>query len=435
VAMLNATMGTQYWVTAEADSDPYSMRDAGGALRITMGYRQEPQADDIYMPSYNMHVFREGTLVNVNPTVAIYTPLGVAIDYTERPMVNAGGSPGGDPHEGERVLLSLFHTDPSIVEIFDLPTLSFTSASGSDIDIINDPWSPTTPQPSDIGIGGAFLHVTSAGLLVSQWQGNGFHFVSGSGTNRPAFLNTIPSDTSFSAVRTIDSTYGDSQAAAPYSDQEDVVSVEVNCPWGGWFDESSGILYYVSGNTLFPTNPVDGNEIRRFNVYTRTQLATFATLSLVGTGSPGLRGCCGIVGSSGALTGMLVCNGSVIQRLDTAGAVVGTFTPSVVGILTDPTLRDVKILSDGLHAYVIDGIYRQIWKFNIDTMTEIDTWPTYATGSFYQMALYQPSGVTPEPEAEGAAMPCIHGSYAPQIALTGSYRTEQARGSYTPTTE
>lgn len=42
----------------------------------------------------------------------------------------------------------------------------------------------------------------------------------------------------------------------------------------------------------------------------------------------------------------------------------------------------------------------------------------------------------PEPPApEVVGVPCIHGSYNPQIALTGSVRTGQYVGSYTPTTE
>jgi hypothetical protein len=400
VALLNATSGIEYLVRIGAEALVNSVRDGGGMLRLTIGYRELPQEDDLYIPSRQLLVFRDGVVVNANPSFVTASPTGIAIDYTQRSMANVGGSPGGDPHIGERVLQAWFAFDPCLVEMLDLPTLSYLSSGASDIDIISDPFD--IPRPATTTLGIAALHVTRVtGLLVAQFFGNGFLYVAGAGANRPAHLNTISSAPSISAVKAISAIKGDNQVGNPFTYVESLPTLESTAPWGGWLNEATGDLYYVSGSP-YDCPLVPSQEIRVYNVFTQIQGPIFATLPVQSVFHPSVRGLCGILGPGSAFRGLLACNGNTVQKLDASGALLDTYTPTTPDANPHLGMMDVKILADGVHALTIDYVSRRVWKFNLLTMTEVSTYPTYMLGPFVQMVLYQPNGITPTPDE-----PCV----------------------------
>jgi hypothetical protein len=103
--------------------------------------------------------------------------------------------------------------------------------------------------------------------------------------------------------------------------------------------------------------------------------------------------------------------------------VIGTYTPSLPEY--SRSLMDIKVTADGLSAWVVDLWSAQLFKFDIATMTEIATYPTYMIpGTVLQMALYAPAGPVVE-----SAFPCIHGSSTAQIDLSGSSRADTPIGS------
>jgi hypothetical protein len=393
VTLLNAVAGTQYWIRIGTNGNS-ECTNQGGALRLTAFYREAPQEDDLYMPAGLLVAYREGVPVNINAAVSEFTPLGVAIDYTQRAMTNIGGSPGGNPHVGERLVVGLFHA-PNMAEILDLPTLSYNSGGGTDIDVVNDPWDLPVPQPNDAGCGIAQLYIPRAtGVLHALWFGNGFLYVSGVGTNRPAYMNTVASQASFSALKVIDLANADNQPGFPFTDTEHLPTLEATSPWIGALDESSGVLYYASGSYYVP---VGGQQIRTYNVTTASQGPLFATLPARPGFNPGVRGMCAIPGG-----GLLVCNGEVVHRLSTDGTIIGTYTPSLPEY--SRTLMDVKLTAAGTHFWTVDLWTAQLFKVRLSDMTEVATYPTYMLpGTVLQMVLYQPNGITPPAPIVGAA--------------------------------
>lgn len=382
--MFDAVGGTQYWIRVSNDNtgSSFNAPQGGGLCRLSGFYRTtDLQEDDLYLPAGNVLQLRSGAIINLNAGFAQSAPTGVAIDYTERVMDDLNGG----THAAPRLLVGLHNFD--LVEIFDLLTLSYGSGQ-FEVDFIGTPWdAPGISQhPGQ-------LVVTTAGLLYAGWFGDGYLFVAGAG-GVPTILNTVSSLAAYAALKSIDATHGDNQAGAPYTDTLQFPTAEVTAPWAIALDEATGTLYYTSGGVY---EPVGGAEIRTFNVNTNTQGPVFATLALQGTVNPGLKGLCVIPGG-----GLLVCNGPVVQRLNAAGAVIQTYTPSIP--VDSQCLMDVKLTSDGLGFWVVDLATATLFHFLLDG-TELAAVQTYQVpATLTQLALYQPDGITP-PEPEPVPAP------------------------------
>jgi hypothetical protein len=169
--------------------------------------------------------------------------------------------------------------------------------------------------------------------------------------------------------------------------------VEHTNPWAIAFDETGDWLYYTSSGFYEPVGGVS-DVIRRHNLTTSVN-EVFATIPLQGTNNPGLKGLQVIPGG-----GVLVCNGTIVHRLNAVGTIITTYTPSIA--LDSQSLCDVKLTADGTELWVIDEATTRLFKFNLATGEEVVTFQPYLIrGTLVQMAIYQPEGVTPP------SRPCV----------------------------
>jgi len=389
--VMNAVSGRTYWISIKATAAAGTQAPQGaGVARLGMFVRQSvPLADDLFFPAGSIAQYREGQLVNITNAFFAFAPTGIAIDYTQRPM----DSLAGGVNAAMRLLVGLF-TD-NLVEILDLSTLSIGEA---EVDFIADGWGLASVQSP------AQIYVTAAGHLYTAFFGNGFLYVIGVG-GTPTIMNTVSDVAAKSAVRNIDAIEGDNQPGAPFAAVAQLPTPQVTSPWAFTIDEATGTLYYTSGGFY---EPVGGTEIRTFNIGTGLDGPVFATLALNGTNNPGLKGLRFLPGG-----GILVCNGTTIQRLSAAGAVQWTYTPSVPG--DAQTLTDVQLSADGLYFYTVDLTTARIFKGRMVDGVEVFTWETFlVTGTLIQMAIYQPSGAAVPPTPGGGGGGGEPGENVPQ---------------------
>ena len=364
----------------------FNAANSGGSLRFSILYQELPQADDLYLPAGGIGAFREGQMVNVQSAFVDSKPTGVAIDYTLAPMDNLNGG----THSAVRLLVGLH--DFELVEVLDLITLNNGEA---EIDFIGDPWSVPLVNTHP-----ATLYVTASGTLYVGWFGNGYLFVAGDDT-LPAYLDAVSNNPSYSAIKSISATSGDTQSTAPFTDTEIVVGIDNIAPWAITVDEASGTIYYIDGGFYLP---VGGQTIKRWSLASG-QLSDFATIvAPVGSPDPGLKGLQLLPDG-----GLLVCNSSEVVRLNSSGGVVQTYTPTLP-VLASRCLIDVKLTSNGQAFWVVD-LDSQLTKFNLDTGAQLLTVQNYLVdGALTQMAIYQPTGIIieppePEPEPEPEPIP------------------------------
>jgi hypothetical protein len=385
--MFTAQIGVQYWIRVRNSNSVNNAPQSGGLLQLSGFTRQTtPATDDIYLPAGTLVQIRSGSVINLNAGFSSVFPTGVAIDYTERPMDDLNGG----THVGERILVGLHNFD--LVEIFDLPTLSYGDFQ-FEVDFIGDPL-----DVPGVSIHPAQLYITAAGRLYTGWFGNGYLFVAGLG-GLPAILSTLSNDPTYAAVKSLEATDGDSQAGAPFTATYQLPSPEITSPWAIGVDEAAGVLYYTSGGFY---EPVGGAIVRRYDVNASAQLPDLVTLALQGVNNPGLKGLQVIPGG-----GLLICNGTVVHRLDTVGGITTTYTPSIAE--DSQSLVDVRMTADGQGFWVIDLATTRLFHFLLDG-TEVETVQPYLVpGTLVQMALYQPEGITPpeppEPPDEGCPLP------------------------------
>jgi hypothetical protein len=372
----NAVSGTQYWIRVRNQDLSTNAPLSGGLLRLSGFYVDRvPLENDLYLPAGNLVALRDGVLINLNPSFSSSAPTGVAIDYTKRSITDLNGG----SHTRERILLGLHAFE--LVELLDLPTLSY-GENQSEIDFIGDPW-----VNFGANLHPATLYITAAGLLHVGWFGDGYLYVIGLGA-LPAILNTISSNPDFSALKSIDAINADSQPGAPFADTLRYPAIEITAAWSIAVDEASNTLYYTSGGFY---EPVGGALIKRFNLTTNTQLADFATLALLGTNNPGLKGLELLPDG-----GLLVCNGTVVQRLSAAGVISQTYTPSVA--LDSQSLCSVKLVADAQAFWVVDEPTTRLFKFDLSSGAELLTVQPYLVpGTLVQMAIYRPNGVAAAP--------------------------------------
>lgn len=376
--MVDVLAGTQYWIRVRNFTSAFNAPNSGGLCVLNGRYvDRSPQPDDLYLVAGDVCALRDGVIINFNAAFSNSAPTGITIDYTQRSMDDLNGG----THAGERILLGLHNFE--LVEILDLPTLSYGD-NQSEIDFIGDPWfvTPENQHPAQ-------LHCTRDGTLYVGWFGNGYLYILGGGT-LPAVLNTVSNNADFSALKSIDATHGDNQPGAPFSDTLQFPAIEVCAPWAITIDESNNILYYTSGGFYVP---VGGQQIKRFNLTSNTQMPDFATVALQGTNNPGLKGLRVLADGQ-----VLVCNGTVIERYSSGGVLVMTYTPSIPE--DAQSLCDVCVTSNGAAFWAVDEVTTRIYKFDIATGAELfTTQPYLRPGTLVQMALYapNPTGGLPNP--------------------------------------
>lgn len=399
--MFDVTAGIQYWIrvrnstasTIGANNAP----EGGGLLKLVGRYvDRTPLIDDLYLPAGYVCALRDGVLINFNAGFFQSAPTGVAIDYTKRTMNDLNGG----THSADRLLVGLHAFE--LVEILDLATLDYGDFQ-SEIDFIGDPWTVPT-----VNIHPAQLYVNANGLLHAGWFGNGYLYIVGQGT-LPAILNTVSNNPDYSALKIIDATSGDSQPGAPFADLLRYPAVEVTAPWAIAIDEASNTLYYTSGGFY---EPVGGQLIKRFDLTGNTQLADFASIPPQAGNNPGLKGLRVLPGG-----GVLVCNSTVVHRLNSSGTIIQTYTPSIAE--DSQSLCDVQLTADGTAFWVVDEPTTRLFKFAIATGVELLTIQPYLRpGTLVQMAIFQPSGAVTPPEPPASIIGCPPSNLAP-ASVTG----------------
>src|SRR5262245_64382076 len=98
--------------------------------------------------------------------------------------------------------------------------------------------------------------------------------------------------------------------------------------------------------------------MKRYNVLSATQLPDFATIPLQPGNNPGLKGLRFLPGGE-----LLVCNSTVVHRVDALGVIVQTYTPSIPD--DSQSLCDVQLTADGLAFWVVDEPTTRLFKFDI----------------------------------------------------------------------
>jgi hypothetical protein len=373
--MVAVVAGTQYWVRVRRNSSSGLFPAlSGGFLRLG-GCKKATtiEEDDIIVPSTQLVKIRAGAFVDIRPVGgALLT--GVAVDYTGRPILDFNGP----LHTRERLLVGVFGTN--LIELFDAPTLNHSTAYPSEIDFISDPLDPVGAPPP-VNPSPAQLVVNTAGMLHVGFYGNGYHFVGSSGVTLASFLNTFSSTLGLGQLRLVDATSGDGQAGAPFPAAVTYPTPhEITATWAIALDEANGVLYYTAGGLYVP---VGGQRIKRWNMTLNQAMADFAVLTLGAGPNPGLKGLAVLPGGE-----LLVANSPVVQRLNSSGVVIQTYTPSIPNDAT--TLLDIELTRSGDRFWVMDNRTGRLFRFNISSGVEETTVQAYfAPGSLTQFAVFR----------------------------------------------
>lgn len=394
----DAIVGTTYYIRIADDSQGFR----GGRVRLSVIYPEAPKANDLILAANTIFVLREGAYVNVSNVLSPYTPTGIAVDYTGRPMKSLATN---SFHTQPRILVGLHNLE--MVIVLDAATLN---EGESGIDWIGNGANWFHP---DVNLHMGQLYITGPGRLYAGWFGDGYGFIGGKSLQdniSTSMLNGPASHPLWTAIKSIDATHGEHQDNAPFIHRNHIVATTL-AAWAFTLDEATGILYYVTGGFYIPTGT--HQTIKRFNVNTNTQLADFATIPPSGP-LPGLKGL-ELLGDGG----LLVCNGDRVHRVDAAGTVVGTYIPSLPDDAT--CLIDLALSVDKSVFWVVDLYSTRIFKFNVTTGLELMNFQPYGTsGSVVQLTIYNPPPVVPVPDLSG-----LH--YVKNDARYDTYNTAQRK--------
>jgi len=365
----------------------------GGALRFGLAKFRTPRADDVFAwVSGFLACYRDGTLIGLLPAFGNSESAGIAIDYTRRPIpYSFSPTYPDDLHEDYRLYLGVFGSD--FVQIVDLPTLGMgpVGAAADDFEINFIFHGSGTLAAANNGMG--CVDINRAGRLAVGWHGKGFQQIAdgGNAASPTAFLDRA-ADVDPS---TADSAWINTQDAAHVEDHPDspfpaATVIQQAYEAGG----SQHLKFSRDGRTLYYTSPgvyksLGAVTIKRISVDTGDQLPDFATVP-VGTGpNPDVRGVCELLDG-----GLLVCNGSIVQRLSPAGAVVQTYTPSPAA--RAKTLVDVNLTVNGQGFWVLDNDSGTLFKFALESGAQlVDTWTQLGSGNSMQFVVFHPSQFPP----------------------------------------
>lgn len=366
----------------------------GGSLQFEMFYREAPAEGDVYIPTgQHLAVFRDGRIVNYAAQGG--TVSGIAIDYSGLTINNVNGG----TNSGERLIQALFDID--FIDVLDLPSLGYPG-NPNEIDWFdNSAWNLAQPQRR---MHPATLHVrrTDNQLFVGCF-GDGFLWIAGqgtSGTSRPSIMSTVSDTNEACAIKQIGVNQGDANGASVATQYNP--TYEVTSCWAITMDDDAGVIYFTSGGYYVP---LGGDEVRAYDLNTGVT-STFATIPNQPGDNPGMKGLQFLPGG-----GLLVCNSTVVHRLNSSGSIIGTYTPTVPEESKD--LTDVKLTPDGTKFWAYDNASTHLFLVDIETMTEITYYKTWmGSGAFTQMAVYYPNGIGTPPGTETSSQSC------PDVFLT-----------------
>lgn len=329
----DATAGTVYtiWVQnyAVSTNTAWSAMDSGGSLAVGLFEQETLAAGDLFMACQHLVRFRGSQLETCQSDFYNSIPSGLAIDYSLRSLDDLNG--GTDT--SLRLYAGLFASGSGdIVEILDLATLNVAE---SEIDFINAPFSGNEKIQS--------LQIGANGTLYTGWDGDNYTWIGDL------------SSAAACAIRSIDATHADNQTGAPFAAAESFQATR----------EVQGSDYItLSGDqsTLFYASA--GQSVLRCNIVAETQGTAFATLPTESGPRPGLRQMVLLPPGDGS-GGLIVCEGINLKRLDAAGNIVMTYTPSSSARYQD--IDKIVLDPDTVHVWCADALSASLAKFNIST--------------------------------------------------------------------
>ncbi len=342
-----ATAGTQYFIRlreVNPTGNTLAARGSGGAISLRVAYVGVPQSGDLFIDCLHLACFRPGgTLLILQPDFfygGFGPPTGNAIDYSGLALADQGA--GGATHTAHRLYVGFFQGDESFIAILDLATLNLGRA---EIDDISTPLIP--------GENIASLVLTQGHELVVGWFGDNYDIIgqlATPGTYEPSVLNQ---------------THADNQAGAPWP-AADTLPVAQDVGGSDFVDATS------DGSVVFYTS--SGTKVKRWSRTLNQQLPDFATVPTAPGPRPGTRGLRLFPPGDGS-GGLLVANGSNVVRLNAAGQVVRTYTPTPASRAQD--LDKVEFNETATQFWVSDQLSTSVFRFDVATGAQLEEIRTF----------------------------------------------------------
>jgi hypothetical protein len=343
IGSLQVTQGTTYWFKVDSNSaGPYNPAKTGGDTRFGLFYYAAPQADDLFVDCQHITCWRDGQLINCQSGLYGYTPTGNAIDYTERVLLDWNEA----PHSAHRLYVTIFAAS-SYVEILDLATLG-VGQSTSDLNYLYDAFNPVSGKSN---YASSIVFMASGDILLGFFGNNYDHIgIPATGTTYyPRQTTGVPGD-------------------SPDYNNPDATAYDVALEQSG----SDFVEVAKDQTTIWYTSA--GRKILRYNLATESQLSDFVDLDYEAKYRPGLRSLRLLPPGDGT-TGLLVCDGDHVKRLDADGDVIQTYYPSATRRAQD--LDKVEITQDRTAFWVSDQLSTSLFKFDLETGAQLDDVRTY----------------------------------------------------------
>lgn len=366
VGLWDLTAGNEYILRVNSGSGSLL---SGGYLKLYVFQTQAVAPGDVILNAQHFTAYRNGVLVNINPLWFGLTPTGSSVDYTNRPIIDENDS---SVNTDDRLTVVLFGI--TNVEFFKLADLGNAHANElTFIDYTHDV-SPGAPSNSHA----SSLVWDAAGNIYIGFFGDGYSVVGGA-----------PSDPNTVKLRKLAGNITDSATSGPTGQLLAEYTVEVENEGIDYIDlaEDQKTIHYTSA----------GERVMRFDTVANTQLSDFGSVPLeTGVPRPGLRGLRLLPPGDGS-GGLLVTNGINVKRLNAAGVVTHTYTP------TDATLQDLdKIELDPTGAsffWVTDQLRTHLVKFDLASGTQLGDFsldlPTGQLCGFSNHNGYRAAGAPP----------------------------------------
>lgn len=358
IAYVDGTAGVPYTIEIQnytvSTGYSFSAMDAGGSLAVGVFEQSDLEGGDLFMACQHLVRLRDGVLQTGQSDFYGLIPSGLAIDYSLREMDDLNG--GTD--SSLRLYAGLFGSGSgNIVEILDLATLN---VGESEIDFINAPLSGNEDIQS--------LQLSGAGMLYMGWDGDNYTWIGDL------------SSAAACAIRGIDAINGDNQTGAPFTASSFQATQEVQ--------GSDYITLSADQETLFYCSA--GQSILRCNIVDETQGTAFSTLPTESGPRPGLRQIA-MLGAGDGTDGLLVAEGINVKRLNSAGAITQTYTPSVSARYQD--IDKVILDPNGTTFWCADALSASLAEFNIETGTQVSDIETHLPpGQVSGIAIYSTGG-------------------------------------------
>lgn len=298
-----------------------------------------PATDDLFVDCQHMISFRgsAGQVVDLSSALYNLTPTGAAIDYSLASLPDQNNN----PNTALRYFVGLFDDSP-IVELWDLATLNVGDFE------IGSIYHPLGGVPYNVG---PYSHHLAS--IVFDKAGNFYNGYFGDHYDVIGQLST-PSACAITKMPLVNVEQdGPHPEASRFIVDQDVGGTDyVDIDFG------NTVLYYTSA----------GTKIKRASAVDGSQLADFAIVPTAAGPRPGTRGLRLLPPGDGS-GGMLVTNGSNVVRLDAAGAVIQTYTPTPTARAQD--LDKVEITNDATKFWVSDQYSTSLFLFDLATGVQL----------------------------------------------------------------